>query len=876
MKKKLFLISLIAIVANAFGITTNDTMYPSKELGDIINDTPMYDAETIDNIVIEKADLTNVIFKSDLQAALESNKTDKAETVFGSIDRANETWDALNELIGNEIEEHSFTRAIYSDGTTNDYEIIGILTNKAVLKANLISIEIGNTVTSIGDNAFSTCHNLISATIPNSVTNIESFAFYKCSGLTSVAIPASVTSIGENAFYGCTNLTSVTIPDSVTDIRSYAFRDCSGLMSVTIGNSVTSIKSFTFFGCSSLTSVTIPSSVTNIGWAAFDNCSGLTSVTIPDSVTSIGDYVFEGCNNLQTIYYTHSKDQTSEQAVQSLKIKLINSNSGLDLDSIEFIDITLNPKKFGNFDPNNRIYTSDQVDELIAPLASTNDLENYLPLTGGTITGSLAQGVLVEATGQYSHAEGMMATAAGNYSHAEGWYTKANGDISHATGISAKANDNMSYVWSGEQFTEVDEYCFDVANETIINPFDEFDNKVPVPMTINGMLGIESELWTDWIVQIDLHDSDFEEGNFIEIEYDADNTRWICRTDEEILDVTDSPCTAEFFNHNFKFVYVGENEPNEFEICKDYGKEFYESHGEGTYNIDPVGGLGGFYIGDSSLKYTLNRYALLTELNKYLPLTGGKLNESGYLIGGSQTSFATSGSIAFGFGTQANKQYAAAFNRGITLNAKSSFGCGIDAEVLQDHEYSFIWSGRIYPNIYYSHALGSFNIDPEGGITNFWIGNTNLYDIVSTISDKVAHEVNYTNVFVQYSQDSGDDEPYELTVDLSKGNIQKFESNDNVAKDVEITIPACTDKDALATLILYVEQNWMAKDDDDEDIFIISSENIAESSWPEEQPWMEDDYENSTWKIEFESPPGTTKWYYLKATKYDYSHLDEE
>jgi len=70
---------------------------------------------------------------------------------------------------------------------------------------------IPNTVTSIGGDAFSSCHKLTSITIPNNITNIGSWAFSNCTGLTSVTIPDSVTSIGVSAFNGCYKLTSVTI-----------------------------------------------------------------------------------------------------------------------------------------------------------------------------------------------------------------------------------------------------------------------------------------------------------------------------------------------------------------------------------------------------------------------------------------------------------------------------------------------------------------------------------------------------------------------------------------------------------------------------------------------------------------------------------------
>ena len=60
-------------------------------------------------------------------------------------------------------------------------------------------------------------------TIPNSVTSIGDAAFSGCTSLTSVTIPDSVTSIGDVAFYHCHSLTNITIPASVTNIGDYAF-----------------------------------------------------------------------------------------------------------------------------------------------------------------------------------------------------------------------------------------------------------------------------------------------------------------------------------------------------------------------------------------------------------------------------------------------------------------------------------------------------------------------------------------------------------------------------------------------------------------------------------------------------------------------------
>lgn len=135
------------------------------------------------------------------------------------------------------------------------------------------------TITAISEDGFFGYSSLTSVNIPNSVTSIGGGAFSLCSSLTSVNIPNSVTSIGGDAFCLCESLTSVNIPNSVDTIGYGAFCACSSLTSVNIDNGVTTIEFDAFSGCSSLTSVTIPNSVTTIGGDAFSGCSSLTSVT---------------------------------------------------------------------------------------------------------------------------------------------------------------------------------------------------------------------------------------------------------------------------------------------------------------------------------------------------------------------------------------------------------------------------------------------------------------------------------------------------------------------------------------------------------------------------------------------------------------------
>ena len=176
--------------------------------------------------------------------------------------------------------------------TTQGYKVIRV-GEWAFRDSNAKTVELPNTVVSIGDYAFAYAQFLTSVTGANSVRNLGQSAFYKCGKLSKVTISSSVTEIKANTFCDCESLTDVTIPNSVTVIGDNAFRRCKSLTYVAIPNSVTRIGNYGFGSCSKLASISLPRSIVKLGEGAFAYCS-LSILVVPDQLQELPPYCFGG------------------------------------------------------------------------------------------------------------------------------------------------------------------------------------------------------------------------------------------------------------------------------------------------------------------------------------------------------------------------------------------------------------------------------------------------------------------------------------------------------------------------------------------------------------------------------------------------------
>ena len=200
----------------------------------------------------------------------------------------------------------------------------------------------GNSVQTIGNEAFRNAGLAGDLVIPASVTQIGNMSFAYNGNLTGdLELPVSLLTIGNSAFIDCTGLNgTLTIPENVTRIGMRGFVNCgfseihfnaincesmgwdenhqyiyyvfwqnSNLQEIVIGENVTNIPDYAFGARNSQNChlTFLGNAVTSIGSYAFyhdenDDHGLVGTLVIPASVTSIYSYAFSGCSGITEIW----------------------------------------------------------------------------------------------------------------------------------------------------------------------------------------------------------------------------------------------------------------------------------------------------------------------------------------------------------------------------------------------------------------------------------------------------------------------------------------------------------------------------------------------------------------------------------------------
>lgn len=208
-------------------------------------------------------------------------------------------------------------------------------------------------VISIGE-AFKGCADLSSISIPPSVSTLDNICFANCVKLERVDINGNLKNIPYGAFYNCTNLSQIQIPQTVTRISGYAFNGCTSLKAFNCPEALTHIDESAFEGCSSITSFSF-NNVYSIGQSALKECVQLKNVELNCNISVIPTECFSGCTTLENINNLQSIVRIENKAFENCK-----SIKAFDLPSI----IAISSYAFENCSAANSFNLGDELEEL--------------------------------------------------------------------------------------------------------------------------------------------------------------------------------------------------------------------------------------------------------------------------------------------------------------------------------------------------------------------------------------------------------------------------------------------------------------------------------------------------------------------------------
>ena len=667
-------------------------------------------------------------FTSGLKYDLDGNGNAVIKTFYNTKNAANDNSDKVGAVV---------IPPYIVDGNGVRHTVVGIGSGggSSSSNPNLTSVTIPSTVTSIANAAFRQCTSLTSITIPDGVTSIEGRVFMYCSKLASVTIPDGVTSIGGNAFQNCSSFTGVTIPKGVTSIGAWAFNGCSGLEFVDFGD-------------------TAFSSIPTLGSQVFDNVPTTCKFIVPDSQYDTWKAA-SGWSTLVSQGYTFLRHSEWEYARRyELASSISTATNGLAsktyVDSHQWTWASISNKpSFAT----------------VATSGSYNDLSNkpsipaasdFVSISGDTITGNLTFGNnsgIVIPDDDSDHRISISDYWDENTVYIKPTRKTDNASLASLKDIAAAYSASSAYV-VGQLCIKDDELVkcttAGTGSSAVFASATVEDVLTAMRTTINGLPTYDDVLltpvFTEWSFSpatysdgrvITMHEEDF--GDVVEYSIYANGVAsgadiqaesptvttitwgypewggggWGMGTE---LVATRTISSYQLGSQSDKLLQPSGNYALKSEIPSTNGfasKTYVDSH-QWTWNSitnkpnvltsesDPTVGWtnGTLYVhGDTinPVQYQQDGSVRTIRLIASGTYDGAELNTAGF-VQGSDVKIPTSAGI-----------YSAVFG----WNATST------------NQFAFVYSGR-GENQYYSHGSGTFNIDPIGGASGFWIGETNL------------------------------------------------------------------------------------------------------------------------------------------------------
>lgn len=163
----------------------------------------------------------------------------------------------------------------------------------------LTKVIFAKTLESIPVWAFGSCTSLADVTWPQNLKAISYYAFYEAP-IATLQLPETVTSIGDKAFSNNKAITRFVFPKHVGKVLS-TFSGCANLTEVVLPEDATEIYKEAFRG-TSIKQIIIPEGYTTIMGEAFKNCPQLETIVLPSTLTTLkGGYHFQNSPNIKHV-----------------------------------------------------------------------------------------------------------------------------------------------------------------------------------------------------------------------------------------------------------------------------------------------------------------------------------------------------------------------------------------------------------------------------------------------------------------------------------------------------------------------------------------------------------------------------------------------
>lgn len=152
---------------------------------------------------------------------------------------------------------------------------------------------IGNSLTGLENTHFgyifgSSVYSNNNSYIPTSLTKVNiytsnsidigDYAFYKCENITSIEMDDSISSLGKLCFAYCTSLENIVLSKKVEELKEKTFYKCSSLRTLILPENLTKIGQYAFGQCSKLEMIVINTKLNNVLESAFVSTNSLTYI----------------------------------------------------------------------------------------------------------------------------------------------------------------------------------------------------------------------------------------------------------------------------------------------------------------------------------------------------------------------------------------------------------------------------------------------------------------------------------------------------------------------------------------------------------------------------------------------------------------------